>query len=288
MNEKIVKWHESPEEFHDYCKQPGVRKSHESGNPGHKTTDWGGVNYDGALKNLIYGDVDRAELAVKLFDQVVAAQTDTLGRNLIMPAVVGTFPNVPAVIAGMPESMLVRQTTTQMASNAPIRIIVDLFASWQITAPQFIKRGVSTIAFAMVMNTIRPIDLYVAHTGGSMRLPGSSVAHIVKVDTKPLDLPRAVWMLSDPAFFRRLGFCSIMHELRPFQSASIGDYTEDCIPAARENREWLGLNKEDIFIERMYHGDILAVQDPMKWVNTMILQHIENDELTKIAEEVTY
>ena len=286
MSGHIVKWYDSPEAFHEYASNSEVHKAHSSGNPNMETTDWGGVNYKGALKQLIYGDADRAILAAKLFDEVVAAQTDTLGRNMIVPAMIGNTPNVPAVIAGMPENMLVRQQTHQMASNAPIRIIVDLFASWQISQQEFIRRGVSAIAFAMVMNTVRPIDLYVAHTGTSSSVNNKSVAHIIKIDTKPLDLPRAVWMISDPAFFRRLGFCAIMHELRPFQpSYGKEDYKDDSIPSAKEGKEWLGLNNEDIYLDRMYHGDTLAVTDPMKWVNTMILQHIENAEIIKMTEE---
>lgn len=287
---EIVKWYDSPEDFHAYCSQPNVSKAHESGHHSHPTTDWGGVNYKGALKNLIYGDAERARLAIKLFDEVVTAQTETLGRNILIPATVGQIPNVPAVIAGLPETMLSRQNSLQTASNAPIRVVVDLFASWPITQQQFIRRGVAAIAFVMVMNTIRPIDLYVAHTGGSMFLPGSSVAHIIKIDTKPLDLPRAVWMISDPAFFRRLGFCSIMNEVRPFQDSfnKTKDYLEDCIPAAKEGREWLKLSQDDVYIDRMYYGDILAVNDPMKWVNMMIKEHTLNVEVMKQAQEVSY
>lgn len=285
----IVKWYSSPEEFHEYCSNPKVRTAHSSGGHTLPTSDWGGANYDGALKSLLQGDADRAVLAAKLFDEVVIAQTETLGRSVIAPSIVGHTPNVPAVIAGMPETMLTRQVTQQLASNAPIRVVVDLFASWQITQQEFIKRGVAALAFTMVMNTIRPIDLYVAHTGGSMHIPNSAVAHIIKVDTKPLDLPRAVWMMSDPSFFRRLGFCSIMHELRPLQEERMKriNYPPDSIPAPIDDRGWLGLTQNDIYIEKLVHRDILAITDPMAWVNSMILQHMYKDEVNKLAEETT-
>lgn len=281
---KIEKWHESPEAFHAYCSNPLVKTAHSSGCV-QDVSDWGGETYDGALKQLIYGCTDRAVLARKLFDDVVEANIDTMGRNIIQSAVVGHTPNVPAMIAGLPESMLTRTVTQQMSSNAPIRIIVDLFASCTITQQQFIRRGVAALAFTMVMSTLRPIDLYAAHTGGSMWLPGSSVAHMIRIDTRPLDLPRAVWMLSDPAFFRRLGFCSMLHELRPYQQRHKAkqDYMEDCIPPTRLNGpQWLKLEPEDIYIERLLSGNHDAIKDPMKWVNNMIKQHMTDIEMSSV------
>lgn len=284
----IVKWHSGPEDFHAYCSNPDVRKAHSSGSPDLETTDWGGVNYDGALKDLLYGSIDRAVLAQKLFDDVVQANVETLGRDIITSSVVGQFPNVPAVLAGMPENMLIRSTTAEKSQYAPLKVVVDLFASYAITQQQFIRRGVAALAFTMVMNTIRPVDLYVAITGGSAFLSRSSVAHIIKVDSKPLDLPRAVWMVSDPSFFRRLGFCSIMHELRPYQTMSWAtkNYPDDCIPcSSRVGREWLNLDPQDVYLERMLYGDTLAVTDPMQWVNNMIKQYMVDQELEEIKEK---
>lgn len=285
---EIIKWHESPEDFHAYCSNPLVRTAHESGSPNKETSDWGGANYDGALRGLLYGSLDRTVLAQELFDRVVSANIDTLGRDIVVNSVVGEIPNVPAVLAGMPESMLTRQRTQELSSYAPIRVIVDMFASWQITQQEFIRRGIAAIAFTMVMNTVRPIDLYVAVTGGSYHLRGSSVAHMIRVDSRPLDLPRAVWMLSDPSFFRRLGFCSIMHELRPMQTERFQalNYPDDCIPCSdKVGKQWLKLEPQDIYIERMLKGDILAVKDPMKWVNNMIKQHMVDLELDQIKTE---
>lgn len=282
---QIIKWHDSPEAFHAYCLNQEVKEAHDVGRET-KVTDWGGETYDGALRDLLYGSVDRAVLAQRLFDDVVEASIDTLGRSVLTSSVVGSIPNVPAVVAGLPNSMFTRDTIQERSSVAPIRIIVDLFASHQITQQQFIRRGVAALAFTMVMNTVRPIDLYVAHTGGSQYIPGSAVAHMIKVDTRPLDLPRAVWMLSDPSFFRRLGICAIAHELRPFRHPVRKNtkYLHDYIPATpRSGASWLKLEPEDIYIERLVHGDILAITNPMQWVNNMIKQHMADIELSEIT-----
>lgn len=282
---KIVKWYDGPEAFHTYCSNPEVQRAHMEGAVKY-TTDWGGVNYSGALRDLVYGSVDRAQLAERLFNEVVEATMDTLGRNALVSSIVGDVPNVPAMLAGLPNSMFTRGIVDQKAQNAPIRIIVDVFASHMITQQQYIRRGVAALAFTMVMNTIRPIDLYVAITGSSMYIPRSAVAHVIKIDTKPLDLPRAVWMLSDPAFFRRLGFCSILHELRPYQHPTKKrDYLEDTIPCTSEdNAKWLRLEPEDVFIERLLYGDVLAVTSPIQWVNNMIKQHMSDIELKEMVE----
>lgn len=279
----VIKWHDGPEDFHDYCSNPAVRRAHAEGKET-VTTNWGGVAYSTAMRDLLYGSIDRAILAQQLFDDVVHATMDTLGRSVITSSVVGSTPNVPAMLAGLPHCMLERSTTEEKSSNAPIRIVIDLFASCGITQQQFIRRGVAALAFTMVMNTVRPIDLYVAHTGASMHIPGSSVAHVIKIDTKPLDLPRAVWMISDPAFFRRLGFCAMMYELKPWLHPKYKtiDYLDDCIPCApQRGKEQLQLDPNDIYIERLLYGNIPAIENPIEWVNSMVKQHMVDQQMAE-------
>lgn len=296
-----VVWFHSPEEYVDFLENPTVAHSHiDETRSMHKrnyASDWKGKGYEDCVDLMRFGDSSRAILAEKIYDEVIASDIITIGRPEIVPAVVGTIPNVPAVIAGLPETMLVRDISDAFSASAPIRMFIDCGISQGVKLPELIKRGVAALAFTMVMKQIRPIELYAVigylptnepvFGWNDYRKDKAAAIIAVRVETNPLDLARATWILTDPGFARRLAFPVSTYILNDFLKCS-PDTDKNIVWAFNSNptddkyvnkmREILGLNRQDIYIKGGYLNDTLMLNQPVKWINKMIL---ENKELSE-------
>lgn len=290
-----VLWHHSPEEYVEFLEQaPNIENMYGYPKPrGSRADSWAGDNWYDAIDKLRYGDDARAILAEKIFDQIIASDQITIGRSEIISSIVGPIPNVPALLAGQPETMLVRASTDNFSASAPVRIFIDVGVSGGVGVPELIKRGVAVLAFAMVMKQIRPIELYAINCylphGSGLRADGAKTAaiNVVRIETSPLDLARAAWMLTDPGFCRRLAFNTSVYILNdiirstPNHQCRIAwgfssDPTKDTY--INKARKAIALEPQDIFIKGGYLYDQLMLDNPVEWVNKMIA---DNKALTE-------
>jgi hypothetical protein len=126
---------------------------------------------------------------------------------------VGAAPNVPAYIAGQPLAM--RQRIKVPHAAAPLAVIVDLTTSAIIDAETIARRGAAILALVRMLAGRRPVELW---AGCCMDAQGGDNAFgaYARIDTAPLDLARAAFVLTNPAFSRGLcykigyareGFC---------------------------------------------------------------------------------
>lgn len=275
-----VLWHHSPEEYIEFLERPELTAIIGMFNNPYKVDSWCGVPYPQAIEKLRYGDDARAVLAQKLFDQIVTSDQITIGRSEMLPSIIGYVPNVPAVLAGQPETMLTRVRTDSYANNAPIRIFFDIGVSEGVELTKLIKRGVAALALTMVTKQYRPIELYTVSCSMPMltnMYKHYTTVHVVKIETNPLDLQRAAWMLTDNAYTRRLGFHVSSYMVRDNPTMMYRSWIKwgfDSVPTSDDYvlraREALKLEPQDIFLKGGYFFDDLMMNNPVAWVNKMI------------------
>jgi hypothetical protein len=122
-------------------------------------------------------------------------------RHEIMDDVVGAFPNVPAFIAGQPLSM--RRKVKRENEFQPIAVVVDLTSSAAIGAETIERRGSAVLALVRALAARRPVELW-AGCGLDAYGKHDAVWQFYKLDTTPLDLARAAFMLAHPVTCRGL------------------------------------------------------------------------------------
>lgn len=112
----------------------------------------------------------------------------------------GSVPNVPAYLAGSPASMLRR--SRELSSRAPVAVVVDLVSSGAISARLLEKRGAAILAFVRAISMQRPVELWAANYLQANQTNASLI--LARIETAPLDLARAAFILGSAAYSRGL------------------------------------------------------------------------------------
>lgn len=122
-------------------------------------------------------------------------------------SVVGSLVNVGAYLSGNP--MCMRMRRKQMENTNPVNLILDVSVSASTNQDEIFNRGVATLALIRVVSRARPVNLKVV-TG--MTISGFNGIISIPIETAPLDLARASYILSRPEVFRRILFAKIAKE----------------------------------------------------------------------------
>lgn len=276
-NRDVFLRHDSPEEYLEFIRANNIQRAHSAGGGGRES--FLGVPFEEALNTLEYGDISSAAQAEKLIQEMSELQVFAIGRSIVNTQVVGFAPNVPAVLAGHPETMFMRSTIENESHNAPISIYVETMCNAQFSTQDILKRGVSVLAFVMAMNTVRQIDLF-AITSTGVDGPGGTrnCGNVVKIPTHPIDLARAAWMLTNNAYNRRIGFCAAAYAGFKFSAhgqilpQTFGDQSSAVYEASI--RDVLKLEPTDVLIRGgSAYSDKMVINNPSQWVRGMIAQH---------------
>lgn len=182
--------YESPRELADAFRDApkSMKRNRET-----RGRDWCGS--DNA--NEVQGWLDNGrESLVTPSDKFMAEFDDiqfNASRSRIVGAVCGGAPNVGAFLAGSPVAM--RQRVKTVDDVAPLRIVVDIASSGGIDAKDVQRRGTAVLALVRMLAAIRPVELYC----GVCLSNYDDKAHfeLVRVDTAPIDLIRAAYLLTD-------------------------------------------------------------------------------------------
>lgn len=122
--------------------------------------------------------------------------------SVIVSDVSGSVANVPAYLAGHPLAM--RRRARVHNERAPVCVIVDTAVSSAIGHETILKRGAAILAFVRLLSVRRPLELYSGVAGNN----GDGAAYLfTRIDTAPLDLAHAAYLLCDPSATRTLGYC---------------------------------------------------------------------------------
>jgi hypothetical protein len=186
-------------------------------------------------------------------------------------SMVGALPNVPAFLAGVPETMRVKRMT--LNDRAPIRMFCELTSSGGIDVPDLAKRGTAMLALAMLLSQQRPVELY-AVAGLSTRQEQYRASLVVtRIPAAPLELATACNVLTSAAYARDLGYKLTGGDggwawnIQPF------DHTKATFISRM--REALDMSPQDFYLEPPHwnarHEPIL--KDPVAWINGELLKY---------------
>jgi hypothetical protein len=190
----IYKRFSSPLDFVHACQDAKV----EFGSSGWRSD----LSSEQALALTVHGDESRVVAAQALIDQF-SSDVD-LGQvyPTWSPDMVGSYPIVPNVLAGVPETMMRRVMET--SERAPITIWVCVTSSGGVQALDMERRGIAIMALAMALSQTRAVNIRIFSGLGGHNYSGN---HLVSVDLlQPLSLSQAAFMLSSQAFARGLTY----------------------------------------------------------------------------------
>lgn len=246
--------------------------------------DWRGGTMDYAINALEHGDTSNFSAVQKIMDKIELADLFTDSIPVLEPTVAGFVPNVPAAIAGHPESMFRRGFIESPSILAPINIYVEISVSAGVTHTQLLQRGIAILAFVLAMERVRPIELYAVSLMSDRT--GTRIAHgsIVKIASKPMDIGRAVWMLTAPAYLRQLGFATshCLAQNNDCDGWAISGDGPTHHSYETKMRQYMQMQPDDVFMkggylfDNMKGGylfDNLMLTDPVAWVTKMIAEH---------------
>lgn len=155
-----------------------------------------------SLRFAEYGNttlVPQAEAFLKKLDQVIETPRPVWDRS---PA--GAFCSVPDYIVGLPTPM--RRQVHQQDEHAPITILVTTTSSAGVDAKTLEKRGIVILALVMALSRIRPVSLQqLAFMDGYRDKSGETII-TSEINTSPLDLATACYVLTSAGFARRLTY----------------------------------------------------------------------------------
>ena len=242
---------------------------------------WHGDSWQDTLNRLTSGHLP----SVGPSDNMLAKLEDLTGFDTksfrTVNDVVGGSPNVGAYLSGNPMNM--RRRNRVSTESAPLTILVDLCASASIDAKYLVNRGSAVLALVRVLSARRPVNLYVGSSNfidASTPSGRTSSSFMVRIDSTPLDLARAAYILTAPSILRRLAFglCTaqdcgnVEHGGLPFAYANPSGYAS-AIHAYWSRIVPMG---ETLAIPPLHGGD--DFKDPIKWVREMITKYGNNPD----------
>jgi hypothetical protein len=169
-----------------------------------KDSDWSGGRFADHVRTSRTGDMTAVAQSEALLSEMASYMPQSQRRGYIMD-VAGAVPCVPAFLSGNPMNM--RRRIKVRDEYAPLAIVYDPTCSGGLEHHHIFKRGLTVLALVRALSGLRPIELYVVVGLGG---PGGNYI-AVRVETAPLDVARAAWMLTAPGMVRGLGY-NILHD----------------------------------------------------------------------------
>lgn len=219
------------------------------------------------LKRGNEAGLDQTQAMVDKFTEELAVSSPVWVRDIA-----GYHPDVPAYLAGEPESMW--NIDYIQSDRSPLRVWIGLTGTWSVSDDQLLERGIALAAFALALVNKRPVYItpYVnGHTYGDR---GRSVQHSIvswDIQTSPVVLSQLMANLSRPEISRYTGLPTTrLNDDRVPRSIPFG-YLE------RKHIEHI-LAPDDLFIPPVKSSDLL-LNNPIKWVKEQLVKYgVEDDE----------
>lgn len=282
-NSKHINWRrfDSPEEYADYCERlpRSICYYNDTNRP--SKDEFGGVDIPIACKYLRNGCTENLDEARKIMDQMGNENLFSMSVPMLRADVQGIIPNVPGLLAGHPQGMFARHIEETPALNAPLTVYFEASVSAGIDHDTLVRRGVAALAFVLAMEVIRPVDLYITCLWSHSQRAGV-YGSVVRVPSRPMDLGRATYMMTDPSFYRRLAFSAVNDMSGTNSTKCSKPWVMDSGPTNKNYipymRELLDMQPDDIFIKGGYLLDRNMTDNPVQWVKDMIAQHGGNKD----------
>lgn len=229
-----------------------------------------GVSAEDARRLAVRGDLTIAARAEALLGRVEPVYTEgqAIGWR---PALVGPIVDVPAFLSGDPFSMRARRPR-DMACRT-VRVYVDVVSSCTLTGAQLLQRGVSILALMESLQRNRiDVELHLV-CSMSRRSGREPLTYVIPIESKPLDLSVAGFVLAHPAWPRNVlyqhGDRYDRHSLLCPGFIKTRDQPKTYDRWARKH---LDLEPTDVYVPLAYGGDELVITDPQEWVQQRVSQ----------------
>lgn len=234
--------------------------------------DTRGYNLSRAVTAFRDGDLTGVETSDKLLERFEALSVPAT-RKAWQDGVAGALPNVQAFLAGTPLTM--RRKVRASDDAAPLCVVVDIGASAGIEASQINNRGAAVLALVRILAMRRPVELWAGAILDADKAHNAS-ATFCRIETAPLDLAHAAFILTHPAAIRCVTWaCATAHGFRgtsPFsQNQKHADFTRDLLAPAFSHASDL------LAMPRIRDGELSAT-NPAQWIAGQIALHASDRE----------
>lgn len=181
--------------------------------------------------------------------------------------VTGNRVRMGAFLAGQPNCMRKRKKLER--EDAPVTIFMDLTSSAMVNVDDLLKRGVAILAFARCLTQHRPVELWAGVALGDSAYRGKAWSSTVgwRIDTAPLDLSRAAFLLAHPAVARGVGY-AIGPKLAGHSTWS-GHWpwgNQTLHVRTQQDRMRGALNAAEMLVIPPIYGTDPLVRDPVGWI----------------------
>jgi len=168
--------------------------------------EWSGATPAETFDRASAGNAKLTEPCDRLLARMETVDFAT-SRFATVSAVAGGAPCVPAYLAGSPLAM--RRRVRIADDLAPLAVVVDIGVSASVKHDTIQRRGAAALALVRLLAATRPVSLWVV-CGQITDIDDTrrDAALAVRVDTAPLDVARAAWLLAAPEAFRRACFAA--------------------------------------------------------------------------------
>lgn len=229
---------------------------------------WTGETFKESVDGAIYGNVKYVEQAERLLDKLyteidVPYPTWQASR-------MGAYPSVPDYLTNNPESM--RRKTPEEDSRNPINIYYVTTSSGGHNWEDLLKRGIATLAFAMVLQKMRPVNLKLVGTLDGKSSDRCSLIE-VNIDLNNLALSTAAFAIASTGFDRNL-----THTYAAHHNGFTGHWAWGSFPSEDNTKYWtnlrhfLKMSEDDILIKGAFLHDRLIIDDPITWCKQQIAE----------------
>ena len=225
---------------------------------------YGGMNFDQGVRAFRDGDlsgVARSDALLQRFESL----TMPTSRKAWIDGVAGALPNVQAHLAGVPLAM--RRKVRQSDDAAPLCVVIDIGAAAAIEPHEISNRGAAVLALVRILAIRRPVELWAGAILDADNALNAS-ATFCRIDTSPLDLAHAAFILTHPAAIRRVIWGSAMaHGFKAKHPFLAG---QNHAPFTRDLLATAFLHASDLLVMPRIRSGELSATDPTKWIDSQL------------------
>lgn len=251
-------------DFHNLCVSKNVW---------HGSGEWTNrMSSDTALECVKRGHLPSVAPSDKFLTMVENILPAPTAKHEWTDDVQGAIPNVPAFLSGHPMNM--RRKIKRENEAAPIAVVVDAVLSGGIDNDDLEKRGAAVLALVRALSSRRPVELYI---GGGLQADSVDAQWFFwRVDTAPLDLARAAFMLVHAAPTRGLLY-GLGRKMHNFHGAwPYADYETGRILGDKIVRRAFPHMSDMIFVPGAFMTDE-SIKNPVEWVRKNVAAHVGED-----------
>ncbi len=251
-------------------KEPGASGGNDWG-----TLGWhGGQTLEEAKQRALTGYEDATRRASVIFDTIMSKRIVSRGSEWVTSAS-GSFPCVPAFLAGEPECMY--RKSENWSNMAPMRVFISTGTQGDVSSQLIETRGAHALALVMVISQFRAVEVY---TFSDIGTRGMACIPVTKIESMPLDMASASYALGNAAFHRRLCFDYLRVCAKEQGTFSIG-----CgWPPMRVSDEYhrkvkavIGCTDDDLYLPRATSVDE-SYLNPESWIDKQIAKYTSSNE----------